>query len=79
MTNPKFSAATLTASIAKNDNRQAPHVVRTTPPVDGRTRYCKSKRPVLNADGTPKMELKIHNAQPSFAGLHDAERLEEAA
>jgi hypothetical protein len=79
MTNPTFSVATLTAPTAMNDNRQAPHIVRTTPPVAGRTRYRKSKHPVLNADGTPKMELKIHNAQPSFAELHDAECLEEAA
>jgi len=79
MTNPKFSAATLTASTAMNDNRQAPNIVRTTPPVAGRTRYRKSKRPFLNPDGTPKMGLKIHNAQPSVAELHDAERLEEAA
>jgi hypothetical protein len=95
MINAKFVAAPAAASAAANDNRQAPRIVRATPPVAGRTPYRKLKRPVLNANGTPNMELENRYEQPSiltFAGyptsgqirnriaeLHDAELLKEAA
>ncbi len=95
MINAKFVAAPAAASAAANDNRQARRIVRATPSVAGRTPYRKSKRPVLNADDTPNMELEIRYEQLSmlmFAGyptpaqscdriteLHDAERLKEAA
>lgn len=95
MINANFVAAPAAASAAANDNRQAPRIVRATPPVAGRTPCRKSKPPVLNADGTPNMKLEDRCEQLSmlmFAGYptsgqirnriaepHDAELRKEAA